>query len=413
MSYRMDDESRLRIRDIIRDIWWAWVRTLYPGYFACVMATGIVSVALLLAGASVLSTLLWIAGFVLLAFFVAVYLLRWLLFVRDVRQDAIDPSKVFGFFTFIAALGVLATRSALGGWTLMPSVLTLIAVVAWCALTYWAFAMLLFTNAQPIERSVNGSWLIAIVATESLAITWVLLTAIQPAQRAALQLLAYTFWTFGVLLYLIFIALIVYRFFFYAIQPRDLTPPYWINMGAMAITTVAGARLVTVAQPTPFLLAVRPYIEGFTVMMWAWGTWWIPLLVIIGIWKYSVRHEPIRYHPALWSMVFPLGMYATSLHLLAHLPGLTLLAAIAPTCTWIAFAAWGLVATGWLWSVLIATYPLLQVRIRLRRRAEAASRTRTVCGSIGVPLLPPGQTTDAQQEDAHPSERSRRVVRTF
>lgn len=36
-------------------------------------------------------------------------------------------------------------------------ILTLIAVVAWCALMYWAFAMLLFTNAWPIERSINGS----------------------------------------------------------------------------------------------------------------------------------------------------------------------------------------------------------------------------------------------------------------
>lgn len=407
MSYRRDDEARSRIGAI----WWDWVHTLYPGYFACVMATGIVSVALLLTGASVLSTLLWIAGCVLLAFFVVVYLLRWLLYARDVRQDAADPSKVFGFFTFIAALGVLATRSDLGGWTLVPSALTLIAVVAWCALTYWAFAMLLFTNTRPIERSVNGSWLIAIVATESLAITWVLLTAIQPAQRAALQLLAYTFWTFGVLLYLIFIALIVYRFFFSAIQPRDLTPPYWINMGAMAITTVAGARLVTAAQPTPFLLVVRPYIEGFTVMMWAWGTWWIPLLIIIGVWKYALRHEPIRYHPALWSMVFPLGMYATSLHLLAHLPGLILLAPIAPTCTWIAFAAWGLIAGGWVHSALVAVYPVLRVRIRLRRGAEPGSRKRTVCGSIGQPLLPPSQKTDVQQEDAHPSERSGRAVR--
>ncbi len=398
MKYRRDNEAR----SSIELVWWAWVRTLYPGYFACVMATGIVSVALLLTGASMLSMLLWIGGLALLACLVVVYLLRWLLYPREVWQDATDPSKVFGFFTFIAALGVLATRSALGGWTLVPSILTLIAAAAWCALTYWAFAMLLFTNARPIERSVNGSWLIVIVATESLAITWVLLIAIQPAQRAALQLLAYTFWTFGVLLYLIFIALIVYRFFFYPIQPRDLTPPYWINMGAMAITTVAGARLVTVAQPTPFLTMVRSYIEGFTVMMWAWGTWWIPLLIVIGVWKYAVRHEPVRYHPALWSMVFPLGMYATSVHLLARLPGLTLLALVAPACTWIAFAAWGLVASGWLWSVLVVTLPVL--RNRRSRHTKHSGRERAV-PAICVdesPLSP--ETTLEQWKEALPRE---------
>lgn len=334
----------------ITHAWLTWIRTLYTGYFACVMATGIVSIALLLTHQAALSDILWGLGFAFLAYFIVVYLMRIVRFGREVRQDAMDPSKVFGFFTFIAALGVLATRSALSGWTLVPGGLTLIAAIAWCFLLYWVFAMLLFTNERPIEGALNGSWLVAIVATESLAITWVLLAAIWPAQREALQLLAYAFWTFGVLLYLIIITLIMYRFFFLRVQSGDLTPPYWINMGAMAITTVAGARLLEIAQPSPFLETLHPYIEGFTVMMWAWGTWWIPLLIIIGIWKYLVAKEPVRYQPALWSMVFPLGMYATSLHLLGHIPGLAFLAVLGPGATWIAFGAWVLVALGWVWS---------------------------------------------------------------
>ncbi len=375
----------------IRGIWLRWVRTLYPGYFASVMATGIVSIALLLTGAFTLSIVLWAAGFLLLAFFVVVYALRGLLYASEVRQDAFDPSKVFGFFTVIAALGVLATRSDLGGWTLVPSVLTLLAVALWCALTYWTFAMLLFTNTRPIERSVNGSWLIAIVATESLAITWVLLAPIQPAQRPLLQLLAFSFWTFGMLLYLIFIALIVYRFFFHAVQPSDLSPPYWINMGAMAITTVAGARLLGVREPSLFLTTLRPYVEGFTVMMWAWGTWWIPLLVIMGVWKYLVRREPVRYHPALWSIVFPLGMYATALHLLSHLPGLTFLAAIAPACSWIAFAAWVLVAAGWGLSVMLA--------LRLARRGQTP-RQQTAGGAAPRVEQASGQAASEGRDQA-------------
>lgn len=333
--------------------WMDWIRTLYPGYFSCVMATGIVSVALLLSHVLALSVALWIAGGVLLVYLVGVYLVRATRFTREMRRDFLDPATAFGFFTFIAAVGVTATRSALGGWTLVPAILTAIAALAWFVLTYWTFAMLLFTNEQPIERALNGSWLIAIVATESLAITWVLLTGIQPAQGATLQLLAYAFWTFGVLLYLIFITLIMYRFFFIRLRHGDLTPPYWINMGAMAITTVAGVRLLDVPSPSALLETLRPYIAGFTVMMWAWGTWWIPLLIVIGLWKYVVSREPIRYQPALWSIVFPLGMYATALQLLTHIRGLEFLADIGPASAWVAFAAWALVAVGWLWSAFI------------------------------------------------------------
>ena len=374
-SLRRRNAGQTTDRAGVLGTWLNWVRTLYPGYFASVMATGIVSIALLLTGASTLSVLLWGAGFVLLAFFVVVYLLRLLLYAREVRQDAFDPSKVFGFFTVIAALGVLATRSDLGGWSLVPAVMTLLAAALWCALLYWTFAMLIFTNTQPIERSVNGSWLIAIVATESLAITWVLLAPLEPAYRPALQLLAFSFWTFGMLLYLIFIALIVYRFFFHTVQPSDLSPPYWINMGAMAITAVAGARLLGVAKPSAFLTVLRPFVEGFTVMMWAWGTWWIPLLVIIGVWKYVARREPVRYHPALWSIVFPLGMYATALHLLSHLPGLTFLTTVAPATSWIAFAAWVLVAVAWLQSAVSAIRPTPHGRTS--RRTDHGSETRS------------------------------------
>jgi len=268
--------------------------------------------------------------------------------------DLTDPAKVFGFFTLVAACGVLATRFALGGWVVVPAVLTIVAFIAWLALLYWAFAMLLFSNERSIEQSVNGSWLIAIVGTESLAITWVLLARVLPDQRAALQLLSYAFWTFGVLLYLIFITLIVFRFAFLRIKPRDLTPPYWINMGAMAITTVAGVRLLQVEQPTAFITTLHPYIEGFTVMMWAWGTWWIPLLVIIGIWKYAISKERLAYDPSLWSIVFPLGMYSVAVQLLARLPGLELLHPVGPWLTWIPFAAWLVVGGSWLWSIASA-----------------------------------------------------------
>jgi tellurite resistance protein TehA-like permease len=319
------------------------------------MATGIVSVALLLMQASALSLALWVIAGALLACLTVIYLLRLLRFPREMRRDFYDPATAFGFFTFIAAIGVVAARFALGGWTIVPDVLAVIAAIAWFLLTYWTFAMVLITNERPIEQALNGSWLIAIVATESIAIVLALVTNAQPSHRTTIQLLAYVFWAFGVLLYLIFIALIMYRFFFLRVRPDDLKPPYWINMGAMAITTVAGVRLLDEAQPMTLLVSLHQFIEGFTVMMWAWGTWWIPLLLIIGVWKYGFAHEPLRYHPSLWSVVFPLGMYATAVHLLTHIPGLEFLVGIAPACTWIAFAAWALVALGWLWSVVSAT----------------------------------------------------------
>src|SRR5690349_889098 len=66
------------------------------------------------------------------------------------------------------------------------------------------------------------------------------------------------------------------------------------------------------------------------------------------------ERQPLRYEPALWSIVFPLGMYATALHLLSQLPGIGFFSLVAPMFTWIAFAARLLVLAGWLSSLLRA-----------------------------------------------------------
>jgi hypothetical protein len=57
----------------------------------------------------------------------------------------------------------------------------------------------------------------------------------------------------GCMLYLILITLIFYPFTFVNLTTVTLTPPYWINTGAVAITTLAGARLI-IAAPTWSLL---------------------------------------------------------------------------------------------------------------------------------------------------------------
>ena len=90
----------------------------------------------------------------------------------------------------------------------------------------------------------------------------------------------------GCMLYLPLITLIFYRFTFVNVTMASLTPPYWINMGAVAITTLAGARLIIAAPGWPLLSEVTPFLKGFTLFFWAAGTWWIPLLLALGFWRH-------------------------------------------------------------------------------------------------------------------------------
>jgi tellurite resistance protein TehA-like permease len=60
------------------------------------------------------------------------------------------------------------------------------------------------------------------------------------------------------------------------------------------------------------LTRLAPFLEGFTLFFWTTGSFWVPLLLVGGVWRHLVRRLPLAYEPRYWSLVFPLGMYAAS-----------------------------------------------------------------------------------------------------
>ena len=148
-------------------------------------------------------------------------------------------------------------------------------------------------------------------------------------------------WLWGGMLYIWMMSLIFYRYTFFRFSPADLSPPYWINMGAMAISTLAGSLLIVNSQDAPFLESLAPFLKGFTVFYWATGTWWIPMLLVLGLWRHAYKRFPLSYDPLYWGAVFPLGMYSACTHemrlamgfdFLAWLPQVFLLLAV---CAWL------------------------------------------------------------------------------
>jgi tellurite resistance protein TehA-like permease len=170
-------------------------------------------------------------------------------------------------------------------------------------------AMTVRKNKPSIESGLNGSWLLAVVSTQSISVLGTLLVGQWSAYREALLFFTLCMFLLGCMLYVLLITLIFYRFTFINFAATQLNPPYWINMGAVAITTLAGARLILAAPTWNFLSDVLPFLKGFTLFFWAAGTWWIPLLFILGFWRHVYKRFPLRYDPQYWGMVFPLGMY--------------------------------------------------------------------------------------------------------
>ncbi|MDA8346307.1 MAG: tellurite resistance/C4-dicarboxylate transporter family protein [Thermaerobacter sp.] len=319
---------------------------LYPGYFAFVMATGIVSTAADLFQLQFFSLLLLLLATVGYGVLIVLYVWRLIAFPQETREDAINPGKAFGFFTFVAASNVLAVRYVTAGDLRIAVLLGGIGAIAWLALTYTIpLGLMLGSSDHRLGPSVNGSWLIWVVATQSVSTVASVFASTGGSQAALLAFLAATYWAIGTILYLVLITIITGRLLLSGMSAAELTPPYWINMGATAISVLAGARLLAVPLPAE-LAALQPVVLGISFMLWAFGSFWIPAVVLFGVWRYGAAGQPLAYEPALWSMVFPLGMYGTATDLFGKTAGLPWLPQIAWGEVWFAYAAWVIVFLG-------------------------------------------------------------------
>ena len=331
------------------------VEALSPGYFGLVMATGIVSIAAHQLGFETVARSLF---FLNVAFYLVLWGLNGVRFARHrgvMLADAVDHSRAPGFFTWVAGTSVLGAQFALivhdarATWALW-----LVTLVLWALFTYVIFAALTVKDDKPpLERGINGAWLLAVVATQSVAVLSALLAMGEAAAaKRALNFLALSMWLWGGMLYAWIMGLIFYRYTFFRLSPEDLTPPYWINMGAMAISTLAGSLLIVNSSDAPLLHSLLPFLKGFTIFYWATGTWWIPMLLVLGFWRYVYKRFPLRYNSVYWAAVFPLGMYAAATHEMVLALDLAFLDWVPQVFFCVALVAWAAAILGLAFSVI-------------------------------------------------------------
>lgn len=334
------------------------IRNLHPAYFALVMATGIVGIAAQLEGmpflAEVLTWLNMLAYIILWLMTVA----RIALYPRELFSDLIDHSRGVGFFTVVAGTAVLGSQLVVVYARYRAAfVLWFLAALLWALLTYTIFTAFTVKQQKPsFAQGINGAWLLGVVATEAVSQLATLLSPTAGIHQGQLLFLALCLWLCGGMLYIWMISLIFYRYTFFVFSASDLMPPYWINMGAVAISTLAGVLLIERAPGVPFLVQMTPFLIGFTLFFWATATWWIPMLIILGVWRHGYKRFPFAYDALYWGLVFPLGMYTASTRRLSEVISLPFLLPLTHGFIFAAILAWLIVFVGLLHRVTVILF---------------------------------------------------------
>lgn len=334
------------------------------GSFSAVMATGIVAAALRRDGLTPAADIVLAAaaaGLVVLAVAAGWRVARH---PAALRAELASPRRAFAAFTSPAACGVVGMGLATSGLPTAGAVLAATGAAAWLALTALIPArMAISRRARPVLTDVNGTWYLWAVATQSLAIMALVLLAAGALAAGPAVAAALAAWLAGLAIYVLTTVLVVVRLRSAGIGPPGARAGYWIAMGAASISALAAAHILS-ARGVPVVASARPQITAAAIALWLLATCLTLALAAATatVWLHS--HQRPKYDPSAWTMVFPLGMYATASQQLGAAASLYPVRLVGEIFTWPAAAAWLAVLAA------RAAEPI----IKPGRRARAAAR---------------------------------------
>jgi len=318
------------------------IKSLHPAYFAFVMSTGIISIASNILGFTPIALGLFYINLAAYIIILPLQALRVFLYWGEQCKDLTNPKLSLVYFTVVAGTNVLGAQFVnVVNYPCVAKGLWYFGIFLWVVITFSAFSILFIKSEQRIESAIHGGWLIAAVGTQSVAVLGATLSTQFGNLAEFILFSSFVWWMIGAFLYVILITLIFYRLVFFKVDPSGLIPPYWINMGAVAITTLAGSVIsLNIANVGGPFAELGGFVKGFTLFFWSYGTWWIPLLVIAGIWKYIYNRTPYTYSPLYWGLVFPLGMYTACTLKMSQALEMSFISNISKYFIYVAYVAW-------------------------------------------------------------------------
>ncbi|MBD0706169.1 C4-dicarboxylate ABC transporter [Pseudomonas sp. Fig-3] len=312
------------------------IRQFTPNWFAVVMGTGVLALALAqwpgdVPGLHLLAEGLWLFNVLLFMLFTGLYTARWVLFFDEARRIFGHSTVSMFFGTIPMGLATLINGLLVFGLPRWGEGVVPLAETLWWIDVAMSLAcgvlipFLMFTRQEHRIDQMTAVWLLPVVAAEVAAASGGLLAPHLADAHSQLVMLvtSYILWAFSLPVAFSILTILLLRMALHKLPHENMAASSWlalgpIGTGALGMLLLGGdAPLIFAANGLPGLGEVAAgvgVVAGIT--LWGFGFWWMLMALLI-----TARYlrTGIPFNLGWWGFTFPLGVYALATLKLASL----------------------------------------------------------------------------------------------
>lgn len=302
------------------------IRQFTPNWFAVIMGTGVLALALAafpwrLPGLLALAEGLWLLAVLLFGLFTGLYAARWLLFFDEAREIFAHATVSMSIGTIPMGLATLINGLLLFGLPRWGAAVLPLALGLWWLDVAMALACgvlipyLMFTRQAHRIDQMTAVWLLPVVAAEVAAASGGLLVPhLAASEHFRVLVASYVLWAYSVPVALSLLVILLLRLALHRLPPASMAASSWLALGPIA-TGALGLLVLGSAAPTVFaahgLAGIGEIARGLgllgALLLWGLGLWWLALAVLV---TQRQAREGMPFNLGWWGFTFPLGVYA-------------------------------------------------------------------------------------------------------
>jgi len=303
------------------------IRQFTPNWFAVVMGTGVLALALAqwpgnMPGLRAVGEGLWLFNMVLFVVFSGMYTARWLLFFDEARRIFGHSTVSMFFGTIPMGLATIINGFLVYGLPRWGDGVVSLAEALWWIDVAMSLAcgvlipFLMFTRQEHRIDQMTAVWLLPVVAAEVAAASGGLLAPHLADVHAKLVMLvtSYVLWAFSLPVAFSILTILLLRMALHKLPHENMAASSWLALGPIG-TGALGMLLLGSDAPLIFTANGLPGVGEIAaglglvagITLWGLGFWWMLMALLI-----TARYlrAGIPFNLGWWGFTFPLGVYA-------------------------------------------------------------------------------------------------------